>query len=225
MNVKKYLLALAAAAAVSVCLAGCGGSDDSGANSGSVSLTTTSSPEADSGAATTAPEESAPDDATTTEEPHIPDSSLPDDLSDNIRTAARISYNGKEFGVGDNIKDIASELGDEAGPPQQVESCMTGNPEVVYYYSNLNIHTSTEGVIYSIDLGMDALYPGDVGATRDGVRAGSSFEEAKALLGEPTSTDDYNYYYEEGTLKLQLSASYEDDNKIGSVSVTDTSFN
>ena len=229
MKAKKTLIALAAAAAVTVCLAGCGSDDSS--KSGNVSLTTTTTTTAapastpdESSEAESQPEESKPEDSK-------PEESKPDESSEvsapsgDIKTKSKLVYNGFEFGVGDNINDIKASLGAEAGPSQKVESCMTGNPEVVYYFKNINVHTSTEGVIYSVDMGMDALYEGEDGSTKDGVKIGMSFEDAKKLLGEPTKSDSFNYFYEDGTLTLQLSAAMDDDTKIGSISVTDTSFN
>lgn len=215
MKAKKYLLAFAAAAAVAVCFAGCADGDSSAAELGNTSTTTAAS-EADSASASEDDNSPVIGTLESVEDPAP---------AEDLKTAAKISYCGQLLSVGDNYNDYKDKLGDEAGPSQTIESCMTGNPEVVYYYSNINIHTSTEGVIYSIDLGMDALYPGDVGATRDGIRIGTTFADAKELLGEPDSTDEYNYFYEEGTLKLQLSASLEDDNVIGAISVTDASFN
>lgn len=237
MKAKNYLIALAAAAAVAVCFAGCG-NDDSSSKSGSVSLTAPAASTPDASSEESKAEESKPEESKADESK--PDESKPDESSEadskddsseapapsgEVKAMAKLSYNGCEFGVGDNINDIKADLGDEAGPSQKVESCMTGKPEVVYYYKNMNVHASTEGVIYSVDLGMDALYQGEEGSTKDGVKVGMTFEEAKKLLGEPTKTDTYNYFYEDGTLKLQLSAALDDDNKVGAISVTDPSYN
>lgn len=233
MKAKTHLIALAAAAAVVVCFAGCG-SDDTSSKSGSVSLTTTTTTAAADGST---PEESTPDESKPDESKS--DESKTDDSKDeskddsseapapsgDIKTKAKLVYNGFEFGVGDNINDIKDKLGKEAGPSQKVESCMTGKPEVVYYFTNLNVHTSTEGVIYSVDIGMDANYEGEDGQTKDGVKTGMTFDEAKNILGEPTKSDDYNYFYEDGTLRFQLTAALDDDAKIGGISVTDPSFN
>lgn len=229
MKAKTHLIALAAAAAVVVCFAGCG-SDDTSSKSGSVSLTTTTTTAAADGST---PEESTPDESKADESKS--DESKTDDSKDesseapapsgDIKTKAKLVYNGFEFGVGDNINDIKDKLGKEAGPSQKVESCMTGKPEVVYYFTNLNVHTSTEGVIYSVDIGMDANYEGEDGQTKDGVKTGMTFDEAKKILGEPTKSDDYNYFYEDGTLRFQLTAALDDDAKIGGISVTDPSFN
>jgi len=232
MKAKTHLIALAAAAAVVVCFAGCG-SDDTSSKSGSVSLTTTTTTAADG----STPEESTPDeskpDESKSEESKTDDSKdeSKDDSSEapassgDVKFMAKLSYNNFEFGVGDNINDIKDKLGNEAGPSQKVESCMTGKPEVVYYFTNVNVHTSTEGVIYSVDIGMDANYEGEGGQTKDGVKIGMTFDEAKKILGEPTKSDDYNYFYEDGTLRLQLIAALDDDAKIGGISVTDPSFN
>lgn len=234
MKAKNHILALAAAAAVAVCFAGCG-NDDSSSKSGSVSLTTTTTTAAQDAST---PEESKADESKADESKNDEskndeskndesksDSSETAAPSGDIKTKAKLVYNGFEFGVGDNLNDIKDKLGSEAGPSQKVESCMTGKPEVVYYFKNINVHTSTEGVIYSVDMGMDALFEGEDGQTKDGVKVGMTFDEAKKLLGEPTKTDSYNYFYEDGTLRLQLAASLDDDSKVGAISVTDPSFN
>lgn len=218
MKAKEKILAVLTVSALAVCLSACGNSEDTEQKTGTVSVATTApdSTEATTTASetpevTTAPEEvtTAPEEVTTVEETTTPapetdppqQEEKPD--PDSFSGKTRISYNGYEFGVGDKISEVESHLGAQPGPPSEVTSCLGDGIVDEYYFYGMTIQAKDD-VIFSIDI-MDNAYYGDITPkTAAGLEMMMTKSDMESLYGASTSSDDFNYYYTEGTVTMQI---------------------
>lgn len=199
MKTTKTLLCIAACAAVMTSLAACGDSESSTAGQVSLSTTTTTTAAQESAESTEQTTESAADVTT-------PDESTAAPVSENNKSVAeksRVSYNGFELGTGDSIDAIKDSLGAESAPSTDAASCLTGNIIKEYYYAGMSLQVNGDGKIFAITLNNE-MYPGDNAKTVDGVAVGTSEDDAKALLGEPTSSTKTNLKYTDGTQEMTV---------------------
>ncbi|MBR1392315.1 MAG: hypothetical protein IJ561_00605 [Ruminococcus sp.] len=200
MKTTKTLLCIAACAAVMTCFTACGDSESSTAGQISLSTTTTT---------TAGATESVENTEQTTES--VADVSTPDEstaapVSENTKSVAekaRVIYGGFELGTGDSIDAIKDSLGAESAPSTDAASCLTGNIIKEYYYAGMSLQVNGDGKIFAITLNNE-MYAGDDVKTVDGVAVGTSEDDAKALLGEPTSSTKTNLKYTDGTQEMTV---------------------
>lgn len=116
----------------------------------------------------------------------------------------QVEYNGVQFGLGDNINDIEKKLGTVA-PTADVQSCVDGSTAQEYYFYGMTVQAKG-GVINSIDI-MDNAYYGDKEAkTASGLSLNSKEDDIVKSFGQYSKLEDGNYYYNEGSVNMQITA-------------------
>lgn len=134
---------------------------------------------------------------------------------------SRFIYNGVEFGVGDKADEVIPKLGDQIKPSEKSQPCVPDAGMIeTFSFDGFTVQVTESGIIYSINLNSDST--GDTPCTTvGGVKIGSTAEDVKKALGEPSSEDEYGLTYQEG--ELYFSFILDDDGKMMSITVEDMS--
>lgn len=131
----------------------------------------------------------------------------------------KIVYRGSSIAIGDNIRDIADDLGRQAAPSETVNSCLSGEEAMLFYYPDITLETDMQGNIYYISL-MDNSYSDgkERAATASGITIGSNRADIQEKLGKPDKENNKNCLYR--TEHLKISYTYKDE-KVTSVILED----
>ena len=89
-----------------------------------------------------------------------------------------------------------------------------------FSFDGFTVQVTESGIVYSINLNSESKSD-NLCTTVGGVKIGSTSEEVKKALGEPSSEDEYGLTYQEG--ELYLSFILDDDGKMMSITVEDMS--
>ena len=168
------------------------------------SASTSSSTSASTTPATEKPTDSesqtTPTESSSTQEPETPK-----ELTE-FEQDVRVLYSGVEIGIGDKMSEIEGSLGTQAAPSAKVLSCIDANDVAYeYYYFGMTLQVKDDK-IFSIEI-MDNLYtdPSVYVYTVVNISLNSNKYDVENAYGSPKSSDDNNFYYEEGDTKLQVS--------------------
>ncbi len=124
------------------------------------------------------------------------------DKKDGAFDSFYISYNDVTLKLGDRADGVLEELG-EAQSVTEIGNCGGLGSQVKYSYASIDLYvlevTGGDSIIDQI------TFRDDIVTTPEGVYLGMSLDEAKELLGEPTSETDKAALYSDGTYTLKLS--------------------
>ena len=128
-----------------------------------------------------------------------------------------VIYNNKEFAIGDNIKDIKEDLGEESKPSEVVKAC---NPyakgeNTFYYYDGLAIETNYQGIICSVSL------ENDNPSLKSGAKIGQRADEVTSIMANGVE-DEYSLNYKVGD-DFYCTMGKDDDGIITSIRLEDMS--
>ena len=115
-----------------------------------------------------------------------------------------IKYNNVAIKLGDKADAVIAALG-EAQSRTEIGDCGGLGAQVKYTYSSIDLYvleSKTDGNI--ID---QITFRDDIVSTPEGVCLGVSVADAKAKLGEPTSSTDKALLYTDGKYTLKISIS------------------
>lgn len=131
-----------------------------------------------------------------------------------------VKYNNASFCVGDTFSSVKSKLGKQAAPSAKLESCIGSGIVDEYYYNGMTLQVN-KGKIFSIDIMDNSYYGKTVPKTAKGIVCDkSTFKDVKEAYGNPTKSDDFNKYYIDGDITMQVSVF---DGKVGRIWITDES--
>ncbi len=146
-------------------------------------------------------------------------------VSDNSNTSlvknSRYTYNGVEFGTGDKADDVIPKLGDQIKPSEKSQPCIPDAGMIeTFTFDGFTIQVTENGIIYSINLNNEAT-GSDLCTTVSGLKIGSTVDDVKKALGEPSDETEYGLTYQDGD--LYLSFVIDDDGKMMSITTEDMS--
>ena len=121
----------------------------------------------------------------------------------------RFTYNGTEFGLYDDAEAVVGKLGEQVRPSEKFTPCVGNSGEMdQYFYKGFSISADANGKIRQITLNeWDA--PDDGCATVIGIKLGSSADDVKAALGEPSDENEGQIEYKDADRVYSFSFSEE----------------
>ena len=119
------------------------------------------------------PEEPQPSEPDQPQQPEEPQKSFAEKV--------RISYNGQEFSVGDNMGDVEGRLGDKKTDNEEVSNGVGDHTATIYHYDGMDISVFN-GVIYQVTIESEKHESSDVKLVI-GVGLGASSEDVVNSLG------------------------------------------
>jgi hypothetical protein len=135
-----------------------------------------------------------------------------------LRGKMRINYNGFEFGIGDQMSAVEGNLGSQPAPSSKVSSCIGDEIVTEYYFYGMTLQVNN-GIIFSIDIMDNGYYGNTTPATVTGLSCDMSKSDIESRYGSASSSDEYNYYYTDGSRTMQISVF---DDKVARIWINDS---
>ncbi len=124
-----------------------------------------------------------------------------------------VTINGTNIQIGMAFADVKDKLGEQTQPEEVMHSCDPDSDwqQTVHYYADAEVTEDKDGYINSV------WVKGETASVMGKIKLGTAVDDVKALMGEPSSEDEYSLMYvAEG--EIWLSINIEND-KVASATI------